>query len=256
MNLDPRRPLSSTHGFARPPDNTATPVPGGLVWDAPSCRDAWFAHRLELDGPPADLGAAFALWDAHHAGKGIGRRFVCWETPLEAPWAEVPQRLAPERMVGIVRHGAGEHRSDTILPVREVGDLERLVAAAARQMPAQGPSYARYLGWLHRGLAAIGATTFAAFDGEEPVAAATVVPGPGGVWRFQEVWTDRAWRRRGLCAALVRRCLAVDPAGTFVIASVDGSDALRIYERLGFRRASRFVECSSPVEDAAPTATP
>ena len=76
------------------------------------------------------------------------------------------------------------------------------------------------------------------------------MPGPDRWYRFQEVWTDRAWRRRGLCGALVRRGLATDPLGVFVVCSVDRSEALRIYEGEGFERVSRYVECSTPIEDA------
>jgi GNAT superfamily N-acetyltransferase len=231
-------------------------VPGGVIWDAPACREAWFGHRLELERAPTDLDAAFARWDEHHAGKGVGRRFLCWETGLDEPWAEIPQRFAPERLVGMARAGGAVPGPEPAAPIRPVTDLGGFAAAAARQEPAFGPAYEAYLRWLHLGLARAGATTFAAFHGEQPVAGATVVPGPegpAGRWvRFQEVWTDRAWRRRGLCSAVIRRCLAAFPGATFALAAVDGGDAARIYLRLGFQPVSRMAQCSRPVEDAAP----
>lgn len=243
-----QRPILTTHGFLEP--GRSVPIPGGRVWDAPACRDAWFAHRVELDRPPVDLAGAFRAWDAHHRGKGIARRYLCWETDPDEPWAELPERCAPVRMWGLVRGGSDAATPEAALPLRPVEDLDAFVPIAARQHPEYGPSYEDYLGFLHRSLRALGAVVWAAWDDGVPVASATVVPGPGRWFRFQEIWTDVPHRRRGLCAALVRRGLATDPGGTFVIASVDGSDALRIYERAGFARVSRFLECSTPTEDA------
>ncbi|MCB9688685.1 MAG: GNAT family N-acetyltransferase [Alphaproteobacteria bacterium] len=245
--MDPR-PILRTHRFLAP--STSTPLEHGRVWDEPACRDAWFAHRVELDRAPEDLEAAFRVWDLHHAGKGVERRYVCWETDVDEPWAAVPERCAPVRMWGLVRGGAEDLGPEPALPVRPVEDLDRFSLIAARQHPEYGPTYPRYLRHQLGLLRGLGATVLAAWDGERPVASATIVPGPDRWYRFQEVWTDRAWRRRGLCGALVRRGLAFDPGGVFVVCSVDGSDALRIYERAGFARVSRFVECSTPTEDA------
>lgn len=242
------RPILRTHRFLAP--GACLPIPTGRVWDSPGCRDGWFAHRVELDAPPADLEGAFRIWDAHHAGKGVERRYVCWETDRDEPWAAIPERCAPVRMWGLVRGGADDAGPEPVLPLRPAEDLDRFTAIASSQHPEYGPSYPRYLRHLLGTLRELGASVWAAWDGDRPVASATLVPGPDRWYRFQEVWTDRGWSRRGLCSALIRRGLASDPLGTFVVCSVDGSDALRIYERTGFERVSRFVECSTPTEGA------
>ena len=116
-----------------------------------------------------------------------------------------------------------------------------MIRAAAAQGPQYGPSYLTYLDWLYRGLAEQGGSTLVAWDGSDPVAALTVVPGPHDR-RFQEVWTTRTYRRRGLATALI--ATALRQGGTHLLASVVGSDALRVYLRLGFRPVSRVYEVS------------
>ncbi|MEQ1508572.1 MAG: hypothetical protein ABMB14_40445, partial [Myxococcota bacterium] len=56
------RPVCRTLRFATPADVAVTTVDGGTVWDAPACREAWFAHRIELDHPPDRLDDGFARW--------------------------------------------------------------------------------------------------------------------------------------------------------------------------------------------------
>lgn len=236
-------PVSVSWRYASPPGAAFTLHDDHVVWDAPGCRASWFAHRIELDRPPADLGPWFSRWDAYHAGKGVGRAYLCWETAPDEPFAEVPERFAPVRMVGLVHDGPRPARATPVLPLREATGtaLDAVIAGLAAQSPALGQGFATYATWLYRGLEARGARTLAAWDGDRAVAAATVVPGPGG-GRFQEVWTDAAWRRQGLATAILSRLLAT--GGPFVLQAEAEAEALRIYLRLGFRPVSRGMEVS------------
>jgi ribosomal protein S18 acetylase RimI-like enzyme len=236
-------PITLSARYAAPLGNICADRGTYVAWDVPTCRLSWFAHRLELDLPPDDLPSWFARWDDEHAGKGIGRAFLAWETPLDAPPPPLPERYAPQRMLGMVHDGPAPAVASPPLPLRPAAqaELAAVAAAQAAEEPGFGPDHPRYLEWLYRGLAAKGGRTLCAWDGDRPVAAVTVVPGPGEA-RFQEVWTARAWRRRGLASALVATALA--RGGRHLLAAVEGSDAHRLYRRLGFEAVSRVYEVS------------
>lgn len=240
-------PLCRTLRFARPPGVTLEEREGIVIFDAPGCRDAWSAHRLELDAPPTDPAPFLARWQAAHGTTGVARRTLCWETPLDVPWTRVAERYAPTRMWGMRRAGPPPE-VPAPLPIRPAGDaLGRVIAVAAGQHPAFGPSYATFLGWWYRGLAAVGGTCWVAWDGDAPVAAATLVEGPEEA-RFQDVWTLASHRRRGLAAALIAAALADHharrPAAPVVIGAVVDGPAEGLYRRLGFRAVSRWTELS------------
>lgn len=236
-------PISRSARYAAPRGSVRADRGDHVVWEVPSCRLAWFGHRLELDEPPDDIGRWLARWDAEHAGKGVGRAFLCWETPLDAPRPSLPQRYAPVGMLGLVHDGPAPVVAPPPLPVRAADhrELPAVAAAAAAQEPAFGPEYRAYLEWLYPALAAVGARTLAAWDADRPVAALTVVPGDGEA-RFQEIWTDRAHQRRGLASALLAQALLRD--APHLLAAVEGSAAHRLYLRLGFRPVSRVWRVS------------
>ena len=215
-----------------------------VVWRAPACRESWFGHRLELDRS-IDPAAGFARWEREQPGIDVDRRFLAWETPLDEPFPEIPARFAPSFGVGLERPPAPAARVPAVLPIEEAEDLEPAIAAAGRQHPQFGDGYRVYVRWLYEGLAAQGATMFVARDGDRVVAAATVVPGPDRLARFQEVWTDAAHRRRGLATALVTAAVRAYADRTLLILCDEGSEAHRIYVRCGFRPVSRWVELST-----------
>ena len=66
--------------------------------------------------------------------------------------------------------------------------------------------------------------------------------GPGALGRFQFVSTHPAWRRRGLCSALVhavcRHGFEAMGLASLVIIADPGYAAMRLYEALGFERAA------------------
>lgn len=240
-------PITRSARVAAPTGNAWRDRGDHVAWDAPGCRKAYFAHRLELDRAPDDPAPWFARWQEEHGGKGVGRAILVWETPLDEVPGPLPERLAPIRMLGMAHDGPAPRVKPIPVPLRaaRADELPAVAAATAAQEPAYGPGYRTYLEWLYPGLAAVGGRTLAAWDGDRPVAALTVVRGEG-VTRFQEVWTDRAWRGRGLASALVARALA--DGGLHLLATVEGSDAERLYRKLGFRPVSRMVEISIATE--------
>jgi|EndMetStandDraft_4_1072995.scaffolds.fasta_scaffold02607_7 RimJ/RimL family protein N-acetyltransferase len=66
--------------------------------------------------------------------------------------------------------------------------------------------------------------------------------GPGAIGRFQFVSTHPAWRRRGLCSALIhavcRHGFEVMGLSSLVIIADPGYVAIGLYEALGFQRAA------------------
>lgn len=81
-------------------------------------------------------------------------------------------------------------------------------------------------------------------------------PGPGALGRFQHVGTHPAWRRRGLCRALMHTVCryGFETMGlqTLVIVADPDDVAIRLYESLGFERGAStwLIERAAP-EDVA-----
>lgn len=188
--------LYATHTWCRPEGAVATAVPGGRVWDAPGCRASWWAHRVELVGSGATGAEGFAAWDAAHGHLGLELAGVTLETAAEAPWPTAPQRWAPTRWVGLVHEGPAA-------PAPAVGTTDPEGAAdwISAHHRAEGPEGAATRRWWLGGLAARGAVCLALGDG--PDAVATLLVGPDGTGRLQEVFTRPQRRGRGLARALV-----------------------------------------------------
>ena len=72
----------------------------------------------------------------------------------------------------------------------------------------------------------------------------------GELSRFQQVATDRAYRRRGICGTLVyrvsERALADMPGRRLVMCAMEDYQATQIYQSLGFRIAERVVDYKRP----------
>jgi hypothetical protein len=231
----PEAPLglaADTHAFCRPADVARTPIPGGWAWDAPACRDDWWAHRVELvAGTVAD---GLAAWDARHAGKGLGRRAVTLELATDAPWPDAPPRWAPTRQAVLARAGAPVSAAETI-------DADAAADFLAAERPAHGPDHRAALRWWLGGLHARGGVTLAITGDDGVRGVLTAVPGPGGLVRLQEAHVAARWRRRGLLRAL----LGAVPAGrVVVVADLGGAEAA--WRALGFAPAGRLLACAAP----------
>jgi hypothetical protein len=225
---------ADTHAFCRPADVSRTPIPAGWVWDAPACRDDWWAHRVELVG--GTVAEGLAAWDAHHAGKGLGRRAVTLELPVDADWPAAPARWAPTRQEVLARDAAPAE--DGRVVTLDAGTAAAFLAAERR---ALGPGHEAALRWWLGGLHARGAVTRAIVGDDGVRGALTSVPGPGGLVRLQEVHVAARWRRTGVLRAL----LGAVPAGRVVVVSeVDGAAAA--WRALGFAPVGRLLACAAP----------
>ncbi len=132
--------------------------------------------------------------------------------------------------------------------IRPARDADALAIAQHRYPDSQGESLELYAAWVSL---AIGRGTYLGWLSE---AGNTVIAGAGLVlldWgptqsdpnplrgRISNVYTQPAWRQRGLATALLQRCLAeADARGVRVLNLSTSPQARALYERLGFE-ASR-----------------
>ena len=87
---------------------------------------------------------------------------------------------------------------------------------------------------------------FGIYEQDELVASLGLVP-MGNVARYQDVQTAVAFRRRGFAAALLATAAREVPSPRYAIMSAAGSDAARMYARVGFRVAELTVSaCRYP----------
>jgi ribosomal protein S18 acetylase RimI-like enzyme len=236
------RPITRTGAFACPPDCRSEAGPGYVIWRS-DCAHAAHSFRLELQHPPADLRAAFALWDELQRDTPAHSRVLQWETGLEVPALDVPPRFAPVRMLGMAMRRAGEPGVAQGVAAEQ---LERVAAGAAACHPELGESHLEMLRWLYRGLARRGAVTLAAWEGERAVASVTLLRAPDGqMARFLEVWTAPTHRRQGLASALVRQALTLYPGLAHLLVTEEGSAAHALYGKLGFTAVSRVIYAST-----------
>lgn len=128
----------------------------------------------------------------------------------------------------------------------QVVDLQTRIGIEAGH---DGPGHADYVRARYRNARAqIGAglgARFGAFDPDGRLAADLGLFHDAAVGRYQNVATDPAHRRRGLCAALVSHAAGwararVPDLPLVIIAEPEG-DAGRIYRRCGFRQEERLV---------------
>lgn len=192
------------------------------------------------------------MWDEVHRATRVERRYLCWETGLDAPNVDVPARFAPSYQLGMVRPAgppiAGVATGWEITRV-DPARVDRVAAAQRAQFPAFDEGYRDYLLWLYTGLAERGGVTLAAVDEGAIVGAVSVVvdPDPGAppAARLREVWTARTHRRRGIATALVEAVSRWLPEHALWLATEADGPAVGIYRRAGFAEASRFTEASS-----------
>ena len=98
-----------------------------------------------------------------------------------------------------------------------------------------------------RELVATGEARFwGAFDAGMLVGSLGLVP-LGKIGRYQDVQTAISHRRRGIAGALIAAAAREVSCETFAIVALPGSDAARVYERVGFRVVERTASaCRYP----------
>jgi ribosomal-protein-alanine N-acetyltransferase len=77
-----------------------------------------------------------------------------------------------------------------------------------------------------------------AFDGDDVLVGYLIISRYVDAWHVMNVAVAPAWRRRGIATALLERLFGVtagDGRGYTLEVRVSNTDAIRLYERLGFR---------------------
>jgi len=227
----------------------------GWVLRTPDEPDFWYGNQLILKGdPPAPDLAIAAFREAFPKAEHVT---LSWDSPERSLAADL-DNLA-ERGVIIeqddvlsleapptnakVPHGFQLREVESDRDWAKVADLK--VEIGVEEGYAEEGYHAfirgRCAGW-RKAIAAGEGAWFGAFEGET-LAADLGLFTDGLIARFQSVETAAAYRRRGLCSALVVYALNwlaahAPQAHPVIVAEADG-DAGRLYRRLGFALTER-----------------
>lgn len=229
----------------------ATPHDGYECWNAPTCRDAWYGHRLVLDDPPRDAEIWLDRWESHHADHGVARAYLVWEH-RSTSFVVLPEG-AELRQHRVMMHDTWvdpTRASDALRPLREDDGaaLHQLTLGDLPDEPASHAYVRWYLDqlWEHRSSGH--ATLWGSFRDGRLVGTASMV------WdrreaRLQNVIVAESQRREGLGSALVNACVgdyrAHSSAIAYLVTELD-SPAEALYRALGFRHVTWFWELSRP----------
>jgi GNAT superfamily N-acetyltransferase len=179
---------------------------------------------LWWDGTSGDVGAADEL---HAAGFTIEPSTVLTATRITAPPAELPiVALSPDQVLAT---------ADLAWAIGDRHDehYREFLVRRARWRSTQ----------IARGLA----TFYGAYDQGQLVASLGLVP-MDRIARYQDVQTAAPYRKRGLAGAMLAAAARDVAADHYVILTAAGSDAERLYHRVGFTFAERTAAaCRYPV---------
>lgn len=267
MSVPSVRPASRTQRFAKPSATRWAMRQGYSVSYTPERPDFNYGHALLLDEPPVVRGVAYWLsrWHAEQHCSQCDQAFFIWEmSPARVSPTSVSSLGAPSGSALYInrclelpegtRVSAGPPPDGVVLrPLRGDDDWRQVVQLTALVNDDAGFFALQRAGWLYAGYRALierGAGEWlGAFAGEQLVGALGLLRG-GDEARFQDVLTLPEFRRRGICRALVRAAVDRYRAGcgdhpVFIVAQA-GSDAERLYARVGFRLVSVVFELSVP----------
>ena len=235
-----------------------------IVVETPDDPGYYYGNLLLLPAPP-QVGEV-AYWTRRFAeelgGNPAIRHVTFWwdgitgETGATGELAAAGFTLEPS----LVMTAGAVKAADPALPVRALAPDE--VLATAELAYAIGDRHDEpYREFLHRRAAwhrrlveRDAARFYGAHDGDALVASLGLVAA-GPLARFQDVQTAPAYRKRGLAGALLAAAAAghrrsSDPstrADPLVILALAGSDAERVYTRVGFHVAERTASaCRYP----------
>ena len=254
---------SLTDGAVRQGAGQEWAGPGYLVRANPARPDFYSGQFLVLDHAPdpariEDWVATFrrelAAVDPHFIRLG-------WETDHGVPWpgrAKLPAGTDYQHMAVLRTDGVLSPHDLPRLAIRALdrdSDWEQMVQLSiAETAPPDIAAYAAYYRWhvaIYRELVARrrGGAFWRAFDGDRLAGCLGLVTTPRWM-RFVDVMTSASHRRRGVCSALLAHALGVGftdhPGAVAIIVSNAGSDADRLYRRLGFRQIGSQHELSRP----------
>ncbi|MGE5185540.1 MAG: GNAT family N-acetyltransferase [Acidobacteriota bacterium] len=162
-----------------------------------------------------------------------------WDEPTGERYAELEVDTYELMLAGEVL--APPHS----LPTRELAPDELALTAELafaigdRHDDAYHQFLRRRARWHEQLVGELGARFFGAFDRDQLVASLGLVP-LGAVARYQDVQTSATHRRRGLAGSLLATAARAFPqVSRFAILAEAGSDATRVYTRVGFTMRER-----------------
>ena len=231
------------------------PHPLGWVLRTPDEPDFWYGNQLILKGdPPAPEVAIAAFREAFPQAEHITLSWDAPERSLAADLDDLAERgfIIEQSDVLTLEGAAAKTKAPDGFVLREVesdGDwakVANLKVEIGVEEGYAGEGYRAFIrgrcdGW-RKAIAAGEGAWFGAFEGET-LAADLGLFTDGRIARFQSVETAAAYRRRGLCSALVVHALnwlvARAPQAQPVIVAEAEGDAGRLYRRLGFALVER-----------------
>lgn len=236
------RPACATDRWVQRSYTEYREAEGCQVVTTPAYPDYHDGHALLLDDAPRP--EELAAW-LERCAPLVGpaartRRALCWEDDGE------PAAVSSDRDAVLVTRGAGAPpplpEGLTLAPARGDRDWEALVGlslsiGAESSTSAAIEDFYRWRVAAQRAAQSADDRWWLVWDGGALVGAAGLFAGPQ-VCRFQEVQTRSSHRGRGIASAVVGHALADGlrrfPGATAVIVADEGSQAQRLYERLGF----------------------
>jgi GNAT superfamily N-acetyltransferase len=131
---------------------------------------------------------------------------------------------------------------DEVLAVADLG-----FAIGDRHDEAYRQFLQRRAAWKRELVVSGEARFWGAFDGRDLVGSLGLVPLGNGIARYQDVQTATSHRKRGIASAMLAAAARDVHCETLVILVMPGSDAARVYERVGFTVAERTASaCRYP----------
>jgi GNAT superfamily N-acetyltransferase len=224
-------------------------------------------------GKIADRGEYLVVETPDEPGWSDGNYLVLARPPRAGELAEWTRRfqreLGRERVVVLRWDGPGDEEFDgwtvdvfemmvadeVLAPVHELAMQE----LAPDELPATAElawmigdrhdeAYHQFLkrraAWQAKLVAGGRARFLGAFDGGKLVASVGLFDA-GTVARYQDVQTLPAYRRRGVAGALLAAAARATRVERFAILAEPGSDAQRVYRRVGFRTAERTTRAQA-----------
>lgn len=240
--------------------------PDCLVVRTPHNPTFYWGNFLLFDRPPRDADAPhwLALFDAEIASRQSESRHLAFgidgaaPTVLPADFAALGVAMFPSTVLTLRREQLRVPRRPlearfTLRALRLPAEAPQAVALQVAS-DAHGHEPARYRVFRERQMARYGRMAAAGLghwfgilaatpQGEQLVADCGLFrdgPGPNALGRFQFVSTHPAWRRQGLCSALIHAVCGhgFDTMGleSLVIVADPADVAMGLYESLGFVR--------------------
>ena len=227
----------------------------GWVLRTPDEPDFWYGNQLILKGePPAPKIALAAFREAFPRAQHVTLSWDAPERSLAADLDDLAERgfiieqddvlsLEARHAQVVPPHGFQLRGVESDEDWVKVADLKVAIGVEDGYQDAGYRAFIRGRcdGW-RKAIAAGEGAWFGAFEGEA-LAADLGLFTDGRIARFQSVETAAAYRRRGLCSALVVYALdwlsaCAPQAQPVIVAEADG-DAGRLYRRLGFALVER-----------------